>query len=71
MPSALRRDLLPAICTALPEPEATFVRSMDPDDYLTHLEAYTSVRRTGHPLPHGILHDFVTGLCCYLDAQPA
>ncbi|MFL6159053.1 MAG: hypothetical protein ACJ72D_23440 [Marmoricola sp.] len=67
MSPTLRSDLLPTLCTYLPETDAHWIRSCDPSDYLTHVEAYASVRRNGITLPTQLLRDFASGLVRYLE----
>lgn len=42
-----RIDLLHALCDLLPEPEASVIRAMSPDDPITYVEAYTACTRAG------------------------
>jgi hypothetical protein len=67
MPTTLRSDLLPSICAYLPEPDAHWIESRDPSDYLTHLEAYACLRRNAVALPKKLMRDFANGLVNYLE----
>ncbi|MFL6106226.1 MAG: hypothetical protein ACJ72D_16715 [Marmoricola sp.] len=47
----LRPDILRLVCAELPEPDATYVRSMRSDEWSTYVEAYSSCLRNGVELP--------------------
>jgi hypothetical protein len=63
----LRADLLRLVCSALPEAEAGFIRSLPADDFLAHAEAYCAVRRLGIDLPEDLRDLFVASLLSQLD----
>lgn len=63
----LRSDLLPTVCTYLPEADAGWIQSCDPTDFLTHVEAYACVRRHQITLPQQLLRDFADGLINFLE----
>jgi hypothetical protein len=71
MSTFLRADLLRLVCSELPEPEAVFIRSLPPDDFRTHVEAYCTVRRVGIDLPEDLQRLLVTSLLAHMDSEIA
>jgi hypothetical protein len=60
-----RLDLLHTLCDLLPEPEASMVRSMSPEDPITYVEAYTACTRAGVNLDRALRRRILVAL----DAQ--
>lgn len=69
--SPLRGDLIPVLLTHLPATDALLLEAMDPDDYLTHVETYASLRRHRAAVAPALLRDFVNGIESYLERPPA
>jgi hypothetical protein len=67
----LRADLLRLVCAELPAAEADFIRSLPPDEYATHAEAYCAARRLGITLPPELQDLFTAALLEHLDSQLA
>ncbi|MET3963185.1 hypothetical protein ABIE44_003119 [Marmoricola sp. OAE513] len=66
-----RVDLLRLFCAQLPEPCAALIRSLDPHDPQTHVEAYLIARHLGVRLPEELLDSFLESLCECLDQTAA
>lgn len=65
----LRPDVLRLVCAELPSAEATWLRSLPPEDLTTHLNAYGALRRLRIHLPRELEDEFLRCVLDHLSCQ--